>query len=122
MTRIFGERWQKARKEHFCDFCGEWIQQGETYSRSIYVFDGGDFVIMKEHAHCPEDDFDRTAPEVMQEACIAIRMALETQTKAVLVRQFDGSFKTEYESCLVTKMVFVDESAECDNTDVEIPF
>ena len=43
----------KAKKEHSCDFCGEKIRVGETYSKSTHKHEGSVYD-WKTHKHCSD--------------------------------------------------------------------
>ena len=89
--RIFGESVRKARKEHFCDFCCNWIEPGQMYRRVIWVSHTGAFQIMKEHDSCPENEFERTLQreqECMSNVSVRQEKVIELQRNGPpIVRQ-----------------------------------
>lgn len=93
MVEFFWESTQKARTEHFCDRCFNWIIHGDIYSRKIWKPSRDKFFVMNEHVdpHCP--------PEEMMEEMVEEPMRLVVSYKLVnvevLVRMADGSLKIE---------------------------
>ncbi len=57
----FGETSHRARRQHRCDFCFNYIERGKRYSRRIWVTDRRYFIVLREHERprCPENDADR---------------------------------------------------------------
>ena len=53
MPTVIEDRLRKARKEHFCSFCGGKIFRGEQYRDQFNVYDG-DAYHWKAHLSCQE--------------------------------------------------------------------
>ncbi len=41
---------KKARKNHICDYCKQFIEKGNSYDRSIHIYDS--FYMWKSHISC----------------------------------------------------------------------
>jgi len=126
--RYFGERTQRAQKEHFCDWCFEYIQPGQEYSRRIWISETGHFHIQKEHSSPGCQLFDGAGEEREEPVRISMQTMLETRTVDALVFQANGSAAVQSQTIMVARTVCVAES-ESDRaevieseTDEEIPF
>lgn len=60
MMEFYKQSWSRARKEHICEFCGQSIHKGETYSYETGKYDG-DLFVRKLHRTCKNilDEFCR---------------------------------------------------------------
>ena len=52
---ILREYTRRARIEHFCDYCCNWIQPGMTYTGKVWVEERGHCIVLKCHNEpaCP---------------------------------------------------------------------
>ncbi len=61
---ILREYMRRARKEHFCDYCCNWIMPGQTYSGRVHLPYRGNLYVLKCHDYpgcpAPEDGTERT--------------------------------------------------------------
>ena len=91
---IFWESTQKARREHFCDHCCNWIMPGDEYSRYAWVPQPGRFFILKKHMwpECPPDEYAHANSEEI-EVAVSFRYALTY--KAVTLMRVDGTTETK---------------------------
>lgn len=104
---IFGESTRKARGEHFCDFCCNWIQPGETYRRWLWVPRRGIIHVMKEHdtPQCPPNIGEQMALEMMQaeRAALGVPIVLAIEQRAVIKLSVEGKLVTEFEPVFVPR-------------------
>ena len=124
---IFWESVQKARLEHFCDWCCNYIEPGMTYSRKVWVPRKGSFHVMCEHVspRCPPNMGELHMLEIMQkeQATLGVPIAFEMRVKEMLVIERDGRTRVEYESEAVPVIGFATPPPPQDGyDDVEIPF
>jgi len=129
MSQFFWESTQKARKEHFCDHCHNWIVLGEVYERKIWVPRRGSFLVMREHVDppCPPNFEEEIHQEALQqdEAVLGDLVELEIRTKTVVLLQVNGEITVRYEPEIVPVIVPVVSIREEENYDGdwdEIPF
>ena len=60
----YGFRYQKARRDHYCDYCGDTIPKGTTYKRWSWIC-GGSASTVKAHPVCDavaQAYYDETSP------------------------------------------------------------
>jgi hypothetical protein len=88
---------QKARHQHFCDYCCEWIVPGSTYARWLWKAGGRSFLVMRQHRDpgCVLDTYG------MEESACAFPITYRLALKSVELVQRDGRVITEYHSRLV---------------------
>lgn len=117
MERVFGERWQRARKEHFCDFCGDWIQPGQWYRRHLWIC-RDTLAVMKEHDQCPENEFATEHVRELHTEVVVVSLVL----KQIAVVKVLANGETVVEQKLVIDMAIEPESEPFEDCDEEIPF
>lgn len=118
---ILREYDRRARKEHFCDYCGHWIQPGEEYRGKVWVPRRGHFKVLKEHTHprCPEDPFAREYKRQEAYVPMVVVQALVAKQVVVLARNGTPIVQTQ----LVCEPVCIPEPEDIANeNDEEIPF
>ena len=125
MRDFFWESTQRARKEHFCYFCCNWIQPGEIYTRKIWAPRRGSFHVMCEHdtPGCPPNIGEEMVEEQMREEPMALGVPItfEIKVKEVLVVLANGQTVVEHQSEMVPVVGNV-ELLVADNDDEEIVF
>ncbi len=116
---IFWESTQKARKEHFCEWCCEWIQPGELYERHVWVPQRGRFYVMNRHLDpdCPEERFMGVPQEMPVEQTVSLALVMEL--KSVMRVLIDGKTETRFEPEWVLKPVSSQDYGEESD---DIPF
>lgn len=124
---IFWESEHKARKEHFCCWCFNYIEPGMIYSRKVWVPRKGSFHVMCEHVspQCPPNIGEEHMLEMERAERIAlgVPIAFVLQTKEVLLVQLDGSVISRSETEAVPVIGHAVAMAEEQNYDgEEIPF
>lgn len=129
MAYFFGESTHKARREHLCDFCCNWIQPGETYNRRMWVPHKGIFHAMKEHntPGCPPNIGELHMQEIMRGERIAlgVPIAFVLEAREYLLVQVDGSIvaKTEMKAVpVIGDATAIREQQSTVDYDEEIPF
>lgn len=128
MSEYFWESVQKARKEHFCDWCCNWIQPGEVYTRRIWAPRGTrSFHVMREHdtPGCPPNIGEEIAMEMMREerAALGVPIMFVAEQRQVLKVGLSGETIVESETHFTPKLVC--EAVPRDDSgfdDEEIPF
>lgn len=90
MTTLW-ESTQKARKEHFCDQCCNWILPGETYSRHVWIPRRGSFHVMNEHVKpsCPPNEFEEEMQREAQMCRIPVSLAITTKQVIAIAKNGD---------------------------------
>src|SRR6185437_1898396 len=110
MSEFFWESVQKARKEHFCDWCCNWIEPGQIYSRRIWSPRGTrNFHVMREHEtpHCPPNIGEELHKEMMREerAALGVPIAFVAEVREVLKVELNGKTIVEPETHFTPKLV-----------------
>ncbi len=115
---ILSDSTQRARKEHLCDYCGEYILPGQMYSRYVWVPGRGTIHVIKEHLRpsCPDNEFDMAPPEPVE---FGVPMALALVTKQVVMIARNGETVVENKTVLET---VVGEAILFSDDYVEVPF
>lgn len=63
---LLREYTQRARKEHFCDYCCNWILPGQMYSGKVHAPYRGNLYVLKCHdiPVCPAPENDMTYKQI----------------------------------------------------------
>lgn len=119
---IFWESTQKARTEHFCDHCFNYIQPGDIYKRYAWVPQKGRFYILKQHSwpDCPPEMYAPVLEE--EEVGCAVSYALAIRMKAVIRQLRNGDSETVYEPETVLVPITEPEPSVGLDYDDDIPF
>ncbi len=124
MSEMFWESVQKARKEHFCDWCCNWIDVGDTYSRRAWVPRKGSFHIMREHVDpvCPPSIDEERMAELMREEEVALGVAIVfvAEVRQVVKVGVGGETLVETEHRFTPTLIC--EAEPSADFDEEIPF
>lgn len=117
MCQFFWETTQKARVAHFCDWCFQYIEPGEVYTRKAWKVGPDQFHIIREHVspECERDEPEWFRSE-LQRPKVALTIALEYTVVEVSLIQLDGSTVSVEESILVPKLVL--ETPKDDDTEI----
>lgn len=126
MREFFWESIQEARKEHFCDWCCNFIQPGQTYRRKIWVPRRGSFHVMNEHdtPSCPPNIGEEIIKEMMRQerAALGVPIAFEVRTREVVVMEQNGNMVVRHEPELVPVILSATATANEYADSEEIPF
>ena len=121
MVGLFWESRQKARREHFCDCCCNWIQPGEIYVRRVWNPQPGVLLVLREHEHpsCPLNE----AEEAFQRERVVFSMpiVLEIRIREVVALQVDGKPVIRHEPEIVP-VIAGEVDDDTDDSDEEILF
>lgn len=100
--KIFGRSTQKARTEHFCDHCFNYILPGDIYERYVWMPTPDRTCILKRHSwpDCPPEMY---APVEEEPEELAVSYVSAIRLKAVIRVLINGTTETRYEP----EMVFV---------------
>ncbi len=133
MSEFFWTTIQKARKEHFCDYCCNNILPGETYHREIWVPRKGSFHVMRKHEYpsiCPPNLADEMYAEMMaqERSTVGIRMIVVEEVVEVLKIALNGKTVIEKEIRRIPKLLLEEPEQEAPRKDfdpddeIEFPF
>ena len=121
----FGESSLRARKVHRCDFCMNYIEVGQRYSRRIWVPQRGSFYVIREHESpgCPPNDFeDEMLHELERErAELGVPIHIEARLESVVVIDTSGKTRIEQQTVFVPVVGYVQVPLS-DDSDEDIPF
>lgn len=89
----------KARKQHRCGHCGSIIDVGETYDKTVEVFQG-DFLARKSHLECEQAwkwwNWDNDGPQygdAYSGAELLNCMDWEDEDKPVMLEKFPATYE-----------------------------
>lgn len=117
---------QKARREHFCSYCGNWIQPGEIYARHVWVPCRGSFHVMNRHVQptCPPNEGELHALRMIEaeRAALGVPIVLTVQSQERILIERGGGTRVVHELTLVPTLLKPAEESEVPPDDEEIPF
>ena len=120
MSETIWHSTQKARTEHLCDYCFEYILPGNIYTRFLWKPGGRTFSVMRQHAFPACEQQGPHPPE--EECLLGIPITYQLVQRQVHLVLRNGRSVTEYESVIAPVLAPAKLVADPFDASEEVPF